>query len=134
MKSLLMFAFGLPLLLSSAANTAGAIKITAADTGAGLREAMGSLKDTIRSFETAAKAQADQVDAVMKKSDETLSALKDMGTAASERDARHMETLSKLLPEVGNAENVIELSTAKEAAASQPEPKKTSLWGFGTGA
>jgi hypothetical protein len=115
-------------------DTAEAIKIKATDSEAGMIKVIGALKETISSFETTAKAQADQVAAVMKRTDETLATLKGMSAAASEREMRHMETLSKLLPADGKGENVVELSKVEEVTASQPETKIKPRWGFGTGA
>jgi hypothetical protein len=57
-----------------------------------------------------------------------------MSAATSEREMRHMETLSKLLPADGKGENVVELSKVEEVTASQPETKIKPRWGFGTGA
>jgi hypothetical protein len=91
------------------------IRITTTDSEAGIRETIGSLKDIL-------KSQGNQFEGVLKRTDETLAALKEIGTAASERDAKHMETLSKLLPEVEKAENVIEISRTKEATPT-PEPE-----------
>lgn len=92
------------------------------DSEAGIRETIGSLRDIV-------KSQGDQFDGILKRTDETLTTLKEMGTAASERDARHMETLSKLLPEVGKAENVIELSPRALEVGSTPAPEPEVKWG-----
>jgi len=140
---------GVRLYSESSRETAESIRVTAADTGAVLREAMGSLKETISSFETVAKSQSEQVEAVMRRSDDTLSVLRDMSTAATERDAKHMETLremtaaaterdakhmetlSKLLPQVGKADNVIELSSVKDTPVSPVETKR-GFFSFGS--
>jgi len=80
------------------------IRITTTDSEAGIREVVGSLKDTIQSLASVAKAQAEQVDGVMKRSDETLSVIRDMGSSGKERDAHLMEALS-VIKEIGTSAN-----------------------------
>lgn len=72
------------------------IRTSTADTEAGIRETVGTMKDAVISFEAVARSQAEQVRSVMKRSDETLTTLKDMSSAATEREARLIETLNAI--------------------------------------
>lgn len=102
------------------------IRIRTSDSEASMKDGTATLKEAVRTFETVVKTQSDQMQALTGKSDEMVSALRDMAAASSERDGRLIEAISRIGSSSG--------APGAEAAPEEPkvEPKRT-IFGFSVG-
>ncbi len=96
-----------------------------------VREASTSILGALQSFETASKSQSGQVDVVLKRTDETLRAIREMATAASERDNKQSEVLSKLMSSaVNGGGEPIQVTVRPQPAPAEPASRR-SMWSLG---